>query len=99
MKTKLELRVKDGNGGVRILPAGLPVTFSKEKPSVCFITHESREKPYCVRITSAFRAPSLKKLEEWTFDSICESVGGENVEPDGWDSNGSPSWLLAIGMI
>lgn len=99
MKTKLELRVKDGNGGVRILPAGLPVTFQKDKPSVCLVSHESRPEPYRVRVTSAFRAPSMEKLGEWSFDSVCKSIGGEIVEPDGWDENNSPSWFLALGMI
>ncbi len=28
-----------------------------------------------------------------------KSVFGAQVEPDGWDAKGAPSWLLAIGVI
>lgn len=45
------------------------------------------------------REPSMKSLEKWTFDSVCKSVGGVNVEPDGFDHNGYPSWLLVKGLI
>lgn len=99
MKTKLEIRVKDGNGGIRILPAGLPVSFDKANPSRCLVSHESRAEPYRVRVTSAFRAPSMAKLELWNYDGVCKSIGGERVEPDGWDSNNTPSWMLAMGVI
>lgn len=43
--------------------------------------------------------PKLDDLNRWVWDSVCDSVAGEQVEPDGWDSNGYPSWLLALGMI
>lgn len=43
--------------------------------------------------------PSMKMLEKWTFDSVCKSVGGKDVEPDGYDANGYPSWLLVSGII
>ena len=48
---------------------------------------------------AGLRKPSLKQLEYWTWDSVCESVFGTDVEPDGWSYDGSPSWLLALGMI
>ena len=41
--------------------------------------------------------PSVAKLER--FGSIAKSVFGNQVEPDGWDSEGSPSWLLVLGLI
>lgn len=43
--------------------------------------------------------PTMEDLEEWTYDSVCESVYGHNVEPDGHDEEGSPSWLLALGLM
>ncbi len=99
LKTKLEVRVKDGKGGAITLPPGLPVTFSPDG-SRCLIPHNSRpEKPYNVRVTSCFKSPSVRSLENWSNDGVCQSVGGKRVEPDGWDENGSPSWLLALGMI
>lgn len=43
--------------------------------------------------------PSMASLERWMCDGICESVTGDDVEPDGCGSDGAPSWLLALGMI
>lgn len=45
------------------------------------------------------RRPSMQKLEYWSMDSVCKSVFGYEIEPDGWDHYGSPSWLLALGFI
>lgn len=46
-----------------------------------------------------FKEPSLKKLEKWSLDGICESVTGKRVETDGYGPDGSPSWFLVMGMI
>jgi hypothetical protein len=94
MKTQKSITLKDGS----ILPKGLPVSFVKDNPSRCLVQGE-RAEPYRVRVQSAFRGPSLAELEESVFDSVCPSVAGEQVEPDGWDCHGSPSWLLALGLI
>lgn len=48
---------------------------------------------------SVTRLPSLSELEEWSSDSICETVTGDRVEPDGTGPDGAPSWLLALGMV
>lgn len=45
------------------------------------------------------KLPSMKMLEKWVNDSICLSVTGKRVEPDGTGPDGSPSWLLALSMI
>ena len=92
MKTQKAIKLKDGS----TLPKGLPVTFCQDNPSRCLVQGDRLE-PYRVRVTSAFRAPSIEALSEDT--SVCESVAGETVEPDGWDSHGSPSWMLALGVI
>jgi hypothetical protein len=94
MITKKEIRLKTGE----TLPAGLPVTFNETFAQICVVT-DSNNVPHRVRVTSAFKSPSLRTLEKASMDGICPSVGGEKVEPDGWDSKGSPSWLLALGMI
>lgn len=100
MKTQKQINLKDGltDNGLPYLPAGLPVTFIQGNPSRCLVQGQ-RHEPYKVRITSAFKTPSMKSLEKWTFDSVCKSVTGKRVEPDGWSDDGSPSWLLALGMI
>jgi hypothetical protein len=71
---------------------GMIVRMSAEGKTVAIRT---------VRMNKYFgtRLPSMKQLEKWTFDSVCKSVGGKTVEPDGWDCNGTPSWLLAMGLI
>jgi hypothetical protein len=53
-----------------------------------------------MRLTSSgIKLPSQNKLELWSWDSVCKSVFGTDVEPDGWSYDGSPSWLLALGLI
>ncbi len=43
--------------------------------------------------------PSLRALQEWCTESICETVTGDTVEPDGIGPDGAPSWLLALGLV
>ena len=43
--------------------------------------------------------PSLATLQAWEADGICETPTGYRVEPDGHGPDGSPSWLLALGII
>ena len=43
--------------------------------------------------------PDLDQIEEWLFDSICESLDGCIVEHDGHCPHGHPSWILALGVI
>src|SRR4029077_2690303 len=53
-----------------------------------------------VRLKSAgIKFPSRLKLQKWVWDSVCKSVFGTDVEPDGWSYDGIPSWLLALGVI
>ena len=93
MTTEKSIKLKTG----ATIPAGLPVTFLQDSPSRCLVRDGSLE--YRVRVTSAFHAPEMDELEEANNDGVCPSIGGEQVEPDGWDSNGAPSWLLALGLI
>ncbi len=46
-----------------------------------------------------FKAPGLATLERYSDAGVAKSVFGARVEPDGWDASGSPSWMLAIGII
>ena len=43
---------------------------------------------------SHYPEPTLDQLEEWTWDSVCETPDGETVEPDHPDS-----WLCLMGLI
>ena len=46
-----------------------------------------------------FKVPGLATLEKYSDDGVAKSVFGARVEPDGWDANGSPSWMLAAGLM
>jgi len=43
--------------------------------------------------------PSIEQLEEWVFDSLCETPDGCQVEPDGKCHHGYPSWLIIFNLI
>lgn len=104
MKTQLSIRVKNPANAaeVLILEPGLDCQVRKTQEGNwrCFISHPSRpEKPYQVRIQSAFRAPSVATMEKWSSDGVAKSIGGKKVEPDGYDENGLPSWFIILGLI
>ena len=50
-------------------------------------------------LTGFIKEPSMKSLEKWVSDGIGKSIIGKKVEPDGFDFNGMPSWLLVLGII
>ncbi len=41
-----------------------------------------------------YDVPSLFQLEQWVFDSVCETPDEERVEPDHPDS-----WLSLLGIV
>ena len=43
--------------------------------------------------------PSFEQLKAAVFDSVCPSITGDTVEPDGYGPDGAPSWLLLLGAI
>jgi hypothetical protein len=46
------------------------------------------------------KTPSIKTLQKWEWDSgICKTITGHKTEPDGYGPDGSPSWMLVMGMI
>lgn len=48
------------------------------------------------RCSFVYVVPEIDELDD---DGIAQSVLGESVEPDGFDCDGSPSWLMALGLI
>ncbi len=93
-KTKKQITMKSGE----IVAIGAPVSFIPGNDRQCLV-QGNRAEPYKVRISSAFKAPGLKTLERQSDDCYCNSILGIRVEPDGHDEYGSPSWLLALGLI
>ena len=45
------------------------------------------------------KRPSIRQLDKMVNDGIATTVTGKRTEPDSYGSDGSPSWLLAIGII
>ena len=43
--------------------------------------------------------PSPTTMMRWEMDGYCMSLGGHKTEPDGWSYDGTPSWLMAMGLI
>ncbi|CAM5443928.1 hypothetical protein SALBM311S_11635 [Streptomyces alboniger] len=43
--------------------------------------------------------PSIEEMQSWMSEGGAEARDGCWVEPDGTCEHGSPSWLLAIGVI
>lgn len=94
-----EIKLKSGE----ILPVGTTGTIHWKEgvwTQFCFTTLE-REYVFSNTVLPkfGFEIPDIEELGEAVHDGQCESVFGDTVEPDGWDSEGSPSWLLALGMI
>ncbi len=103
MRTSNEKEIKLKTG---ILPVGdiTSVTVEKERPSVAILWSSSQNREIKVRSTRLhkwfpdFEAIEMGELEEAISDGVCTSLCGYNVEPDGWDSKGFPSKLLAAGL-
>lgn len=78
------------------------VHFDLKNPSYCALVLNGRS--ISARSSVALtligkKAPTVKTMEKWSFDGVAKSVGNKSVEPDGWDPNGNPSWLLILGYI
>lgn len=98
-----EIKFKDGSSW----PAGASIVLSvnRDKPTVTEAynkaTRETR-KLMSIRLHryfDEFLPVSMDELEIAMMDGICDSLTGEQVEPDGWDRQGFPSMLLAAGLM
>lgn len=92
--------------GVVFARAGidLDIWWENENAEVAFVGFQATGKSLRLRTTSLpkyfndIEMPDMDEMEEYVTDSVCPSVFGTNVEPDGWDEH-SPSWLLAMAVI
>ena len=103
MKLKREVKLKDGRtfhkgdkASVdfiqRVFSQFLEITVKGETFTISAYKGSST-------LTGFAKEPSIRTLEKWASDCGCESITGEWCEPDGYGSNGSPSWLLVLGYI
>jgi hypothetical protein len=101
-KTKMELKWKDGS----VTPAGSPVhiDFCELRAGRIYVT--DGDKVYKTGLVNApkyytgiNKIPTMKTLQKYMWDGIARTVTGEKTEPDGFGTNGAPSWLLVVGII
>ena len=83
------------------------IVVVRESPTITRIQHPKTNEVICRMRTvnlhkyfPEFEGPL--SVEEWNnaeFEDGWLSILGETIEPDGWDSKGFPSQLLAMGLI
>lgn len=105
MKLIVDREIKLANGNA--VPAGTMVNIFVEKKRPTFA--EFFYQPVgAIRISCAnlhnyfndFINPTDEVLMEAVMDGVCPSIySGYDVEPDGWDEEGFPSVLLAMGLV
>ena len=86
----------------RVIPVGTVATVefkTENERDFMQITLADGETYRSIKYSVFFKLPSLASLQKWSMDSVCKSVTGKRVEPDGHGDDNSPSWLLALGMI
>lgn len=93
------------------IPAGtkLEIFFSEKNHAKAVFIHDGIRRGLLVSNLHAtvkatngvkFRKPpGLATLERQSNDGVCMTVTGHKVEPDGFGPDGSPSWLLVMGVI
>jgi hypothetical protein len=89
-----------------VLPKGTRAQISPIKGingsnacEICNLFVDGHTDIFKVHYTSVMKQPSVTSLMRWSEDGISKSVGGKRIEPDGYDCDGFPSWLLVTGMI
>lgn len=102
-KAKIDLKWKDGT----VTPAGTPVhiDFCNIHPGRIYVT--AGERVYKTglvnkankRFTGIGKVPGFLTLQKYSNNGIAKTVTGDKTEPDGYGSNGAPSWMLVIGII
>lgn len=105
-KEKQWLNKTDGSVSFVIpINSKIHVDFSPGKyASQIFITYNDMVKVSKVvnahlSIKGICKPPSISTLTRRSNTGISKSVTGKNVEPDGYGTDGSPSWELAMGII
>ena len=100
--TKNSRTLKDG----RVIPANVEIGVEMNGTRIASVTIPDFNAPVKINLINAYKwikgfiaPPSIKKMEQWMEDGIAETVTGERVEPDGMGTDGSPSWLIVMGMI
>jgi hypothetical protein len=83
---------------VKVLPLRHKTERRRSHPSKCVVLYNGKE--YGCKYTSVIEPPSEDVIEAMVYErTSCQSVNGvDNIEPDGFDPDGFPSWLQALGI-
>jgi len=101
---KRDVKLKDGRSFEKGNPA--TVTFFGDKDNghmMCEITVQDKTFKTAIAklpaTVSGFTQPSVAVMTKWNNEGYAKTPTGKKVEPDGYANDGSPSWLLALGLI
>jgi hypothetical protein len=94
-----EIRFRDGH----MIPKGdsLIISWPDPKGNPTQVHHRGRILNCTARSSLAWigLTCSGESLAEAMEDGTCETPNGNEVEPDGVDPEGAPSWLMIYGLI
>ena len=84
----------------------IEVRFSENQPNRLFIYDEKTGRVLKSRVETAYQSftgfrkpPGMNSLTRMMNDGISTTPTGKRTEPDGHGDDGSPSWLLVMGLI
>ena len=105
--TKVELNYSRDPATACTVPAGtkLDVYFSETNLGRVYFDYAGSLRALSIvsahkYVTGFTKAPSFATLERWSNDGYCKTpTCTHKTEPDGYGMDGSPSWLLVMGMI
>jgi hypothetical protein len=103
MRTTLRKSITFKDGTIWEAGQDVIIEVKKESPSRAILCLNGA--PKTVRSASLhkwfdeFISFNMDDLEGAVMDCSCPSLTGVEIEPDGWDSDGFPSILLAAGVI
>ncbi|MBL8485351.1 MAG: hypothetical protein JNJ60_24355 [Rhodocyclaceae bacterium] len=88
---------------LRPFRSGVWIKYAEKKPEVPLDKWCANKRaafallPYWQK--SVTELPDDATLNRWLVDGVCETPDGDEVEPDGRNCKGVPSWLVALKLM
>jgi hypothetical protein len=107
VKNKVDLTYSKFPETACTIPAGteLEVHFSESRPGKLYFEYNGSVRVATVSNAHKFftgfrKCPTINRIQRLEWDSgACMTCTGHKVEPDGHGPDGSPSWMLVLGVI
>lgn len=105
MKFIVDREIKLANGATVPAGANVFIVVEKKRPTFASLFYKpvGDIRINCANLHNYFNDfinPTDEVLMEAVMDGVCPSIySGYDVEPDGWDEEGFPSVLLAMGLV